>query len=163
MNKIYFFISILFLMNSCSNNTIYSKFKSIENSKWNKDSIISFNIDIKDTLSNNSIFINLRNNKDYEFNNIFLIVGIDYPNNTKIIDTLEYKMTDDRGVFLGTGFTDVKENKLEFKENINFSIAGVYKFNVQQAMRKNGIEEGVEYLNGIIDVGIQIERITDTN
>jgi len=159
MTRISLFIIMLGLLSSCSNNTVFSEYQAVENNKWHKDLVFSFDVEIQDTISQNAIYLNLRNDKDYEFNNIFLIVGIDYPNKTKIIDTLEYKMTDDKGVFLGTGFTDIKENKLELKESVIFPTTGVYKFQVQQAMRKNGQEKGVEFLNGITDVGIQIEKL----
>ncbi len=148
-------------MSSCTNNTIYSKYKAIENNKWHKDSIMSFKVNITDTLNKNAVYINLRNDKDYGFNNIFLIVSVNYPNNTKIVDTLAYKMTDEKGRFLGTGFTDIKENKLEFKDQIVFPNSGEYVFKIQQAMRKNGEEFGVDALEGITDVGIEIEKQTN--
>ena len=160
MPKIITFIVLLILLSACNNHTVFTKYKAIENNKWQKDSIVSFKVAIKDTLSNNAIYVNLRNDKDYAFNNIFLIVEMDAPNKKQIIDTLEYKMTDDKGYFLGTGYTDIKENKLELKENIIFPQSGIYTFKIQQAMRKNGKENGVESLNGITDVGLQIENIT---
>ena len=153
------FIVFVFLLSSCDKNTIYSEYKSIPNSKWHKDKIVDFVFNVTDTVSKNTVFINLRNNKDYDFNNIFLIASVDFPNKTTIIDTLEYKMTDKSGYFLGTGFTDIKENKLEFKPTITFSTKGNYHFKVQQAMRKNGKENGVLHLNGITDVGISIEKL----
>ncbi len=159
MNKIFILMLLSSLLFSCNNNQIYSKYKSIDHNKWHKDSIVSFNVDIKDTLSNHAIYLNLRNDKDYNFNNIFLIVNVNYPNKNKITDTLEYRMTDEKGRFLGSGFTDIKENKLAFKENIIFPLSGKYQFNIQQAVRKNGKENGIEFLEGITDVGLEIEKI----
>lgn len=146
-------ISVFF---SCNNNSLYSKYKSISNNKWHKDSIVSFNVTIHDTLTDHNIFLNLRNNKDYNFNNIFLIVKLNYPNKKIVIDTLEYRMADVNGHYLGTGFTDIKENKLGFREHFIFHSSGKYIFNVQQAMRENGQENGLEFLEGITDVGIEI-------
>ncbi len=159
MHKYIVIILIFIVFSSCARNTVFSTYKSIPNAKWHKDSIVNFTFNATDTLSKNAIYINLRNNKDYDFNNIFLIVGVDFPNKTKIIDTLEYKMTDEKGYYLGEGFTDIKENKLEFKINTQFPNKGNYQFHVQQAMRKNGKENGIVALNGITDVGIQIEKI----
>jgi len=158
MNKFFILMLLSSLLFSCNNNQIYSKYKSIDHNKWHKDSIVSFNVDIKDTLSNHAIYLNLRNDKDYNFNNIFLIVNVNYPNKNKVTDTLEYRMTDEKGRFLGSGFTDIKENKLAFKENIVFPSSGKYQFNIQQAVRKIGSENGIEILEGITDVGIEIEK-----
>ena len=159
MNKFIQLAVIIVLLSSCQNNTVFTKHKAMDNNKWHKDSIVTFEVDIKDTIYKNAIYLNLRNNKDYGFNNIYLIVNINYPNKKKIIDTLSYKMTDEKGRFLGTGFTDLKENKLELKESFLFPTKGKYIFNIQQAMRKNGKENGVEELEGITDVGIEIEKI----
>lgn len=155
-NSLILFLS-LFLF-SCNQNIVYSKYKDINQAKWHKDSVVTFTFHAKDTISKNSIYVNLRNNKDYEFSNIYLIVGITFPNQHKIKDTLQYKMTDEKGVFLGSGFTDIKENKLEYKTNVTFPQQGNYIFSVEQAMRKLDKVQADDYLNGITDVGIEIEK-----
>ena len=144
---------------SCTNNTIYNQYQAIENSEWHKDSIINFKINSTDTISKNNLYVTLRNNKDYEFSNLFLIVGIKFPNNYQIVDTLEYEMTTPEGRFLGNGMTDVKENKLEYKTNVTFSLMGDYDISVQQAMRRTRDIDGLNTLNGITDVGLQIEKL----
>lgn len=155
---ILFFIVIISVF-SCSDHLKYDQFQSIENDRWQKDSIIKFTFESNDTISKNNINVNIRNNKKYEFSNLFLIVGIKFPNDYQIMDTLEYEMTTPEGHFLGTGFSDIKENKLEYKTNVVFPVKGEYKISVQQAMRKTKDIDGLVYLNGITDVGIQIEKI----
>ena len=150
---------ILTLTMSCSNNSIYNQYQAIDNSEWHKDSIINFKINSTDTISKNNLYVTLRNNTDYEFSNLFLIVGIKFPNNYQIVDTLEYEMTTPEGRFLGNGITDVKENKLEYKTNVTFSLIGDYDISVQQAMRRTRDVEGLNTLNGITDVGLQIEKL----
>jgi gliding motility-associated lipoprotein GldH len=112
-----------------------------------------------DTISANNVFINIRNNKDYEFSSLFLIAKIELPNGYKVIDTLEYEMTDAAGNWLGSGFTDLKENKLFYKENVVFSEIGTYKFNIQNATRGINDIQGKNPLKGITDVGLSIEKI----
>tara|TARA_R110002073_G_scaffold279026_1_gene443184 strand:- start:474135 stop:474617 length:483 start_codon:yes stop_codon:yes gene_type:complete len=152
-------VIILVLVSSCTERAVFDNYKSMPNSEWHKDSIVNFKFNPIDTISRNNVFINLRNNNDYQYSNLFLIVNIDFPNNTSVIDTLEYEMTDAQGKFLGTGLTDLKENKLEYKTNVIFPVSGDYNFNIQQAMRKSGSIEGIEALNGITDVGLRIEKI----
>ncbi len=153
-------ILILLIVTSCSNdNLVFDSYKSIPNSEWHKDSIIKFKFNPIDTISKNNIYINLRNNNDYAYSNLFLIVSIDFPNNYKVVDTLEYEMADVEGKFLGEGLTDLKENKLEFKTNVNFPSTGTYKISIQQAMRKSGDVDGIETLEGVTDVGLQIEKM----
>jgi len=144
---------------SCTNNLIYNQYTPIESAQWHKDSVINFTVNSTDTITKNNLYVTLRNNKDYEFSNLFLIVGIKFPNNYQIVDTLEYEMTSPEGRFLGTGMTDIKENKLEYKTNVTFSLVGDYDISVQQAMRKTRDIEGLTSLNGITDVGLQIEKL----
>ena len=148
-----------FLFFSCEKNLVFDQFQKVDQNKWQKDSVINFVYEAKDTLSKNNIYVNLRNNKTYEYSNLFLIVGIDFPNNYQIIDTLEYEMTTPEGRFLGTCISDVLENKLEYKTNVNFPVSGNYTIHVQHAMRKSQEIEGLTYLNGVTDVGIKIEKI----
>lgn len=152
------FILIIILLTSCGKAKVFELYKPTDNNTWHKDSIMNFTFSTTDTLAKNNVFINLRNNKEYEYSNLFLIVGIEFPNNTNIVDTLEYEMADTQGKFLGTGLTDLKENKLEYKTNVVFPTKGEYNINVQQAMRKSGQINGIESLNGITEVGISIEK-----
>ncbi|MCF6224225.1 MAG: gliding motility lipoprotein GldH [Flavobacteriaceae bacterium] len=159
IGKIILFFIVIISIGSCTKNMVFDKYQSIDQVKWHKDSIVNFTINSLDTLSKNNIYINLRNNKDYEFSNLFLIVSIKFPNNYQIVDTLEYEMTTLEGRFLGTGITDIKENKMEYKTSVNFPIQGDYEISIQQAMRKTRSVDGLIYLHGITDVGLQIEKV----
>ncbi len=160
MRKLLIIISISLSIISCNDTAVFSTYKPISKSQWHKDSIINFTFDPIDTISKNNVYINLRNNNDYQYSNLYLIVGINFPNNTKVVDTLEYEMANADGKFLGDGFTDLKENKLEYKTNLVFPTTGTYTISVQHAMRKNGEVNGIDLLDGITDVGLQIEKIT---
>ncbi len=158
MRKLFVIIIVSLITLSCNDSTVFDIYKPISKTQWHKDSIISFDFNPIDTISTNSIYINLRNNNDYQYSNLFLIVCIDFPNNFSVIDTLEYEMADVKGKFLGSGFTDLKENKLEYKSNVVFPITGTYNISVQHAMRKSGDIEGISLLQGITDVGLRIEK-----
>ena len=145
---------------SCDTNRVYDEYKSVPN-QWNKDSVISFKVTPPDSINGYNLFINLRNTNDYKYSNLFLIVEMDYPNGKTVKDTLEYKMADPNGKLLGTGFTDVKENKLwykGYKAPFVFNETGEYEVKVQQAMRQNGQIGGIDNLEGITDVGFRIEQ-----
>lgn len=151
-----FFMSILIA--SCSSNSDFDEYTAIPKALWNKANTVQFTFPVNDSISKKNLFINLRNNKDYGYSNLFLITQINFPDGQTIIDTLEYDMTNVRGKFLGEGFSDIKENKLFYKENITFPQTGEYTFKVRQAMRKNGEIQGIENLKGITHVGFRIEK-----
>jgi gliding motility-associated lipoprotein GldH len=150
----------VFLIVSCDSNRIFDQYQTVSN-EWQKEDIIEFDYTPKDTLKAYNLFISLRNNNDYKFNNLFLIAEMDFPNGKSVIDTLEYKMAKPNGELLGTGFSDIKENKLWYKENFKFNEAGIYKIKLQHAMRENGDVAGINVLQGITDIGIRIENTTN--
>ncbi len=157
--KLSFLGIVIFLIQACQSDIIYSKYVPIENGGWKKDQVLKFEIPVQDTLNIYNLFINLRNTKEYRYSNLFLITQMTFPDKSKVIDTLEYEMTDAEGHFLGSGFSDIKENKLFYKKNARFQEPGIYLFQVEQAMRKRSEVEGIQLLLGVSDVGISIEKI----
>ncbi len=151
-----FFVMVLFI--SCDSNTVFSESKSLSG-VWNKNETIAFSLPQLDSLKKYNLFVNLRNTNDYRFNNIFLIVSMDFPHGKTITDTLEYKMANPDGTWLGTGIGNIKENKLWYKENVSFLEKGIYKLRISHAVRNNGNVEGVKNLEGITDIGFSIEEI----
>ncbi len=101
--------------------------------------------------------MNVRDNDDYPFNNLFLIVSLEHPNHQVKVDTLEYLMTNPDGTLLGDGFSDIKENKLFYKDKQQFTQKGIYKIHIKHATRQTGKIEGITSLPGISDVGFRIE------
>lgn len=147
---------VILAFSSCDRNRVFDEYESLNG--WHKDSIVTFELENIDSLKAYNLFINVRNNKDYNYSNLFLITEIKFPKGKVISDTLEYEMTKPNGEWLGTGFGDVKESKLWYKENVRFEESGKYKVTIQQAMRKNGEVDGIEELEGITHVGFRIEN-----
>ena len=144
---------------SCDANRVFDEYKTISENSWNNKEPVHFKFEVLDTISKNNLFINLRNNNEYSFSNLYLISHLYFPNGKEIVDTLQYEMADTNGKFLGLGIFEIKENKLFYKENVQFPISGVYTVDISQAMRKNGETNGIENLQGITDVGFRIEKI----
>lgn len=158
MRKLVFLFLLFISMIACDEQRVFDAFKSVGTSGWDKEDLVNFQFEISDTLAINNLFIQVRNTNEYEYSNLFLITELQYPDGFHVIDTLEYKMTDVYGNWLGSGFTDIKENKLFFKENFQFPVAGDYEINIQQAMRKRNQIEGIQRVKGISDVGFRIEK-----
>lgn len=157
-----FILTLLFLgLISCDSNRTFDQYNSIEDNCWISGDVIVFEVAIEDTISKNNIFINIRNNKEYEFSNLFLIASMEFPDGLKVVDTLEYEMTDKAGNFLGSGYTDIKENKLFYKENVRFQHKGLHILKVEQAMRKSSNIHGLDSLKGITDIGLRIETVIE--
>jgi gliding motility-associated lipoprotein GldH len=152
-----FIASIVF---SCDKNRVFDQYKTINNG-WHKDSIVTFTFKQEASKTPCNMFINIRNNSDYEFSNLFLIVKLQDPTGLIKVDTLEYQMANPDGTLLGQGFSDVKENKLWYKENVKFPTKGDYVVTIKQAVRQTGKIKGLQKLAGVTEVGFRIESIED--
>lgn len=150
------FIFLLFLVTSCDKKRVFDDYKSV-GKNWNKDTIVTFDLPKLDPKKAYNLYVNVRDNDEYPFNNLFLIVSLEQPNRKVQIDTLEYQMTNPDGTLLGEGFSDIKENKLFYKDKVSFTQKGLYKIHIKHAVRQTGKIEGVDTLPGIIDVGFRIE------
>ncbi len=155
---IFLFLGLL-LFASCDKTRVYDDYKSVPG-EWHRDSLVRFQFQAPDTVRKYNLFLNVRNNSHYPFSNLYLITELNFPNGKVISDTLQYEMAAPSGEWLGTGFGDVKENKLWYKENVQFTEAGEYSVTVQHAMRRRDSVMGIENLEGITEVGFRIEDIT---
>ena len=155
-SSLLFFLAVSLLF-SCDKKRVFDEYKSVGKA-WDKDSIVSFDLPKVDTTQYYNLFLNIRDNDNYPFNNLFVIVSLEQPSGITKVDTLEYQMANADGTLLGDGFTDVKESKLVYKKNMPFK-SGVYKVHIRQANRQTGKVTGVPLLDGITEVGFRLEKI----
>lgn len=143
---------------SCDKKRVFDEYQSV-GSTWNMKKEVVFELPKMDTLKKYNLFINLRANDDYKFNNLFLIVSLEQPNGLTKVDTLEYEMADVNGTLLGEGFSDIKESKLYYKESVKFKASENNKIHIKQAVRQTGKIEGVQDLEGITEIGFRVESL----
>ncbi len=158
-NNFSIIVFVLIFLTSCDSKSVFNQYKTIDNASWEANNKVVFQFTIQDTITKRNLFINLRNNKNYQYSNLYLITELNFPNGTKIVDTLQYEMADVNGKFLGSGFSDIKDNKLFYKEAKAFPVSGEYAFKVSHAMRKNGQVKGIKFLDGVTEVGFSIEKL----
>ena len=155
-NKLAIFF-LVFLM-SCNPDIQYIDYNSMDG-VWHKDSVQKFNFELS-TIEKTAYtsFVNLRINEDYIFNNIFLVVTIKDSTNIISIDTIEHKLADKYGKFLGRKRINIIENSLLHKENISLDHEKKYFVSIEHAMRVINKVGGLELLEGVVDVGFKIEK-----
>jgi len=146
----------LLLLCSCDPKRVFDEYHDIDGG-WHKDSIVQFELPVLSAKKRYDLYLNIRDNSDYPFQNLFLIVKLKQPGKWVQTDTLEYAMAQPDGQLLGEGFTDTKDNKLFYKKGFRPRQTGTYAVSIQQAVRKNGDEAGLTRLPGIKAVGVRIE------
>lgn len=157
-NKVVFLgLALSVTLFSCDKQRVFDEYQEIDGS-WHKKQKVAFTFEQQDTVTKYNMFVNIRNNNEYPFNNLFLIVSMLQPDGVTKVDTLEYQMTNPDGSLMGDGFSDVKESKLWYKENTNFPKKGKYVVSIEQAVRETGKVGGMEQLPGISEIGFRIEN-----
>lgn len=65
-------ICLVFIVASCQDNAIVNQNKSVDK-PWESSQPVSFEFEISDTINPYSFYINVRNNMDYDFSNIYFL------------------------------------------------------------------------------------------
>lgn len=141
--------AVLMLLLSCGGTDEQVQMASVGET-WPKNSWQKFEFNITEAQQPKNIIFVVRNNNDYPYSNIRLIVKAMGPNKFAATDTLNYILAEPNGRWLGAGFGETKETLFQYKLNQRFPADGRYSFQVQQAMR-------MDSLPGIEDIGIKIE------
>jgi len=138
---------------ACQNKIIYESEKSLNKKGWKISDPAEFSVTIEDTLSSHNLFVEICNNEDYRFSNIFLFTKINFPNGVILNDTVEFIMADEAGKWEGRNSSGIYKNKFFFRQNIRFPIPGKYLFKFEQAMRVGSDEilHDIESIKFIIE------------
>ncbi len=144
-------LSIL-LFSACDSSRVFEDYVAMENNAWYINHKPVFYVDMQDTLSEHTIYFNLRNTGLYKYSNLFVLLTIQGPNAEPETQRLEFKLAHPDGEWLGSGLGAIYSNQIPMIEKIKFPKKGVYSFTIEQNMRENP-------LKGIEDIGIRIERV----
>jgi len=154
LNRNLFFLSLALLaifLTSCDSKRFFEENKTIKNDVWSSTNYQSFSVNIADTLARYDLYLNIRNDGTYPYSNLYLFIHTFAPGNRTAIDTVECQLADPDGKWRGSGMGSLKFNRYLFQRGMAFPRKGVYRFEMEQAMR-------VKELRGIRDIGIRIEK-----
>jgi len=143
--------ALLIFLTSCDKNRVYEKNVRIPDAAWDHNNKLEFETEITDLTLSYNYFINIRNTTDYSNSNIYFFINTTFPSGEVANDTLECFLAEVSGKWLGKGLGKIKESHILFKSKFRFPQQGIYKFEVEHAMR-------VDTLFGITDFGIRIEK-----
>jgi len=112
----------------------------------------SFTFDITDTTSLYNVFIVLRHEDAYHFNNIWLQVTTQAPGDTVRMQQVDVPLADNKKGWLGTGMDDVFDHRARITRTPVKLKKGTYQFTLQQNMRE-------EPLQFVLNAGIRVEKV----
>ena len=101
LKRVILFCVAGFLLTACNNNVVYSKYQNFNENEWYAKDKAVFDIDIKDTVSLNTISLMVRHADSYPYSNLFLFVTTVYPDGKTLTDTMEVILSDGKGKWQG--------------------------------------------------------------
>ena len=117
---------------------------------WSANEPVSFVFDIEDTLVAYDLFLDVRNNTNYAFSNLYVFLELSYQDQLVIRDTVELPISEASGKWTGRVSGTLVENHFLTYPQMVFSKSGSYKIVLHQAMM------GQEFLSGIASVGVSL-------
>ena len=153
--KYFFLITLIGIgLCSCDPDKIYESNVKIPVEGWQYTDLARFEVEITDTVTPCNIYINVRNNSNYKYMELWLFVDVYSSFGFAERDTVNIMLADHRGKWLGHGLGSKFDTRYFFRKNVRFPAAGKYVFEYEQATR-------VELLTGIDDIGLRIEKISE--
>lgn len=153
LKKIFFVLIVSFVFASCIKVDLYEKQASIPSQEWYYDNVPQFTFHIDDTTSLYNVFVILRHTDLYEYNNIWLRIGLKTPSDPFKYQNVNVGLASDSKGWEGTGMDDIFEvRKSIAAAPFSFKTAGDYTFSIKQIMRQNP-------LGHILNIGIRIEKV----
>lgn len=147
----YLFIAVIMTLASCSKNTEYAKVYDLKNDTWSQSNLLDFSFEVKDTTKSYDITFFMRVSQDYDYNNAWITLHSTLPDNKTYKESHEFRMSDDKGNWLGKKSGSLVECEMIFK-NRKFPEIGNYKFVLEQATTK-------EELSQVNSVGMTLSEV----
>lgn len=147
-------IGCSFGLTACTNIDLFEKVAAIPDHQWKGAFKPSFSFEIKDTTVPYQVYVILRHNEKYNYNNIRVNLHTKSPDGTVSKAQYELPLANTEKGWLGTGMDDLYEHRIALtpiNQQFYFKKAGMYTFTLEQVMRE-------EPLENVMNIGLRIEK-----
>ena len=159
-NALRFIILILIPLglcfSSCETIDLYEKNVSIPGHQWAKSFRPEFTFTITDTLSPYRLFIVIRHNEKYNYNNIWLTLSTRVPGDSTV-QKVQYELplaNSEGWVSTASAMDDLYEHRIPVtpvNEYVYFKKAGEYIYTIEQIMRDDPLPH-------VFNIGLRLEK-----
>jgi gliding motility-associated lipoprotein GldH len=152
-NKVISLLSVVLALTitSCNNNAVFQDSVEMKKTVRHYNEPAEFEFSMKDSINHYDMLVNIRNGTDYAYNNMWLFVTYEYPNDSILTDTVECPLAYSNGEWIGSGIGDVVDNLVMFKQDVRFPRAGNYKVSIRHGMRNDD-------LKAVHSIGLRVQR-----
>ncbi len=140
----------LCIVSACTSIDLYEKNVAIPKHKWNNSYKPVFTFAIKDTNTAYQLFLILRHNEKYNYNNLWINLYSQPPGDTAHKTNFELPLATNEKGWLGSSMDDIYEHRIKLTDPIRMK-AGEYSFKIEHIMREDPL------LN-VLNIGLRVEK-----
>jgi gliding motility-associated lipoprotein GldH len=145
-----YILCIVVMLVSCKQIDVYEKNTAIPKNKWQRNYPATGSFLVTDTTTAYNIYIVLRHTDTYNYNNIWLKVGLQSPGDSMNLQDITLTLASDAGGWEGSGMNDIWEVRKLVVSNRPLK-KGEYRFVISHIMRD-------EPLTGIMSAGLRLTK-----
>ncbi len=150
-----FFLFCIVALPACKQLDTFEFNQAIPNHAWQSNTKLKGSFNIEDTAALYNLSIVLRHTDAYNFNNIWLNVGLQFPNDTMQLKKVNLALGDDANGWEGIGIDDIWELRKKLNtQPIHFNKKGIYHFEFSHIMREDPLQQ-------IVSVGLRVDKIPE--
>ena len=142
---------------ACNTIDLFEKTVAIPGHQWSSGFKPKFSFTIKDSNAAYQLYIIIRHNDKYNFNNIWLTLTATSPDGTTSqFPQIEMPLAAKEKGWLGSGMGDIYEHRIPLTldpAKLPMNKAGNYTFTLQQIMREDPLQQ-------VLNAGLRIEKKT---
>lgn len=146
-------VGLIAFLSACDSAKVYQDFVDFDEVYWHQDSTVTFAFEVEDTSLKYNMQALFRNSLAYPYHNMYYRYKFTGPSDSLISEDLMqiYLFDPKTGEPYGSGVGDMFDQKQALFENYSFDETGMYKIELQQAMR-------LDTLPFIYSVGWRVEN-----
>ena len=142
---------LLLLVQGCDKQVYFTDEHDVDETGWNMNDAVVFDVDVDDTLQVFDFFVDVRNSVLFQKANVFFFINTTFPDGSVAYDTLECPLADVEGHWYGRRTGRYVDSRFVFRRHVIFPPTGLYRFEILHGMRDTNVA-------GLKSVGLRIER-----
>ena len=141
---------LLLLVQGCDKQVYFTDEHDVDETGWNMNDAVVFDVDVDDTLQVFDFFVDVRNSVLFQKANVFFFINTTFPDGSVAYDTLECPLADVEGHWYGRRTGRYVDSRFVFRRHVIFPRTGLYRFEILHGMRDTNVA-------GLKSVGLRIE------
>jgi gliding motility-associated lipoprotein GldH len=152
VKKIVVAVCLIIILWSCNRLDTFEQTTFFKQHEWESKNQPNFKFEITDTVARYNIYVVIRHEDAYHYNNLWINVTTTAPGEKANTQKVNLQLANNATGWLGSGMDDVFDHRIRITNSPIHLRKGIYQFSLQQIMREDP-------LPAMLNAGIRVEKI----